>query len=104
MSVVICAYTEDRWDDLVDAVASSLAQTHRPAEVVVVIDHNDAMLLRARMTLSGAIVLGNAGRERNPLALDSDVQRPGRSRVGRRVQVETLPDAAGRGGIWLRAV
>jgi GT2 family glycosyltransferase len=41
ISVVICAYTEQRWDALVDAVASAQAQDPSPYEVVVVIDHNN---------------------------------------------------------------
>ena len=40
ISVVICAYTEDRWDDLVAAVASVQGQSESPREIVVVVDHN----------------------------------------------------------------
>ena len=39
-SVVICAYTEDRWGQLREAVGSVHAQTMPPTRVVVVIDHN----------------------------------------------------------------
>lgn len=46
-SVVICAYTLDRWPDLKRAVASVLAQDRPPTEVVVVVDHNAALLDRA---------------------------------------------------------
>ena len=45
VSVVICAYTEARWDDLLAAIASVRAQRdHVPLEIVVVIDHNPALL------------------------------------------------------------
>ena len=45
-SVIICAYTEERWELLVEAVMSSLNQSHRPAQVVVVIDHNPSLYER----------------------------------------------------------
>ena len=47
-SVVICAYTMARWEDLRDAVDSVASGTHRPEQVVVVIDHNEVLLSRAR--------------------------------------------------------
>ena len=48
VSVVTCAYSEDRWDDLVAAVGSVRKQTEPPLEVILVIDHNDRLLDRAR--------------------------------------------------------
>jgi GT2 family glycosyltransferase len=54
VSVVICAYTLDRWDDLQDAVASVLGQTQPPAEIVVVVDHNPPLLERAAARWAGA--------------------------------------------------
>ncbi len=59
ISVVICAYTEARWDDLRNAVSSALRQSLSPIEVLVVIDHNGALLRRARAGLPGATVLEN---------------------------------------------
>ncbi len=50
-SVVICAYTEDRWPMLEEAVSSAGAQTHQPIEIVIVIDHNDALLARCEAAL-----------------------------------------------------
>jgi len=41
--VVICAYTEDRWDMLCRAVASVQAQSVAPRTVLVCVDHNDAL-------------------------------------------------------------
>lgn len=58
-SVITCAYTDDRWDALVDAVASAHAQDPPPCEVVVVIDHNDDLLIRARRKLARARVVAN---------------------------------------------
>jgi glucosyl-dolichyl phosphate glucuronosyltransferase len=59
VSVVICAYTMDRWDALVAAVRSSIEQTLRPREVIVVIDHNEELLQRAACELSAVVVLPN---------------------------------------------
>ncbi len=59
ISVVICAYTEDRWDDLVEAVASVDRQTLPALETIVVIDHNPAMLERVRRELSGVVAVEN---------------------------------------------
>ena len=60
-SVVVCAYTEDRWDQLVAAVESVHDQTMPPARVVVVIDHNTALFERARERFSDDVVVENAG-------------------------------------------
>jgi glycosyltransferase involved in cell wall biosynthesis len=57
--VVVCAYTMDRWDDLDVAVGSCLAQTLKPEEVIVVIDHNEELLQRASLELKGALVVAN---------------------------------------------
>src|SRR3954454_11764006 len=55
-SVVICAYTLDRWTELKAAVRSVLNQTIPAKEVFVVIDHNDALYERADREISGGIV------------------------------------------------
>ncbi|MGX2998085.1 glycosyltransferase [Streptomyces sp. JNUCC 64] len=46
VSVVICVYTEERWDDIRAAVASARAQSLPPREVLLVVDHNRALLER----------------------------------------------------------
>jgi len=43
VSVIICAHTEKRYDDLCAAVASVQAQTRPAQEIWVVIDHNPAL-------------------------------------------------------------
>jgi glycosyltransferase involved in cell wall biosynthesis len=58
VSVIICAYTERRWNDLVAAVDSLRKQTV-PIEIIVVIDHNPVLLERAQATLEQAIVIAN---------------------------------------------
>jgi glycosyltransferase involved in cell wall biosynthesis len=46
-SVVICAYSSERWTDLVAAVGSVRSQTFKAYEIILVIDRNDDLLLRA---------------------------------------------------------
>lgn len=59
ISVIICAYTEERWDDLVAAVESVQQQTLPPREVILVIDHNRGLLKRVQEHLSGVIAIEN---------------------------------------------
>jgi len=59
ISVVMCAYTEDRWDDLCAAVAS-LRQQQLPArEIIVVVDHNPALFERTRTSIPDVVVCEN---------------------------------------------
>lgn len=60
ISVVICAHTLDRWSDLQEAVASVGRQTVAPTDLVIVIDHDAALLERARGAFGHAIVVANA--------------------------------------------
>lgn len=62
ISVVLCAYTEVRWDALVAAVDSVWRQTLMPAQVIVVVDHNPALYARAQQQFSGAVVIENQER------------------------------------------
>ena len=48
VSVVICAYTEDRWQLLVRSVSSVQHQNRKPVEVIVCVDHHDSLLERCR--------------------------------------------------------
>lgn len=59
ISVIICAYTESRWHDLTVAVASVQQQTIPPKEIIVVIDHNPALLQRACEQLGDVMVIEN---------------------------------------------
>lgn len=61
ISVVVCCYTLDRWNDLVAAIGSLRVQSHRPCEVVVVVDNNATMSSRARRVLPGVRVVDSAG-------------------------------------------
>jgi len=59
ISVIICAYTDERWGDLVEAVASVQRQTLVPREIIVVIDHNPALLSRVREQLTNVVAIEN---------------------------------------------
>jgi glucosyl-dolichyl phosphate glucuronosyltransferase len=58
-SVIICAYTEARWDDLRAAVSSVQRQSAAPIETIVVIDHNPRLLQRAQAEIPGVILREN---------------------------------------------
>lgn len=48
ISVVVRSYSLDRWDYLVEAVESLLAQTVMPYEVVIIVDHNPELFEQIR--------------------------------------------------------
>ncbi|ORT60089.1 glycosyltransferase family 2 protein [Streptomyces sp. CB03238] len=64
-SVVICAYTEDRWEDVLAAVESVRHQSRPALETLLVVDHNEALLERLGKEYEDAgeevRVLANAG-------------------------------------------
>jgi cellulose synthase/poly-beta-1,6-N-acetylglucosamine synthase-like glycosyltransferase len=47
VSVIICAYTEDRWQLLKNSVASVEAQISPPIEIILCIDHNEELLRKS---------------------------------------------------------
>jgi len=61
VAVVICAYTEQRWNDLLAAYGSLLEQSVPPQEIVVVIDHNERLLGRLRAEVPSARIVPNTG-------------------------------------------
>ena len=60
-SVVICAYTPQRWDRLLSAVRSVQAQETPAHEIVLVIDHHNELLGRVRQALPSLDVVANEG-------------------------------------------
>jgi GT2 family glycosyltransferase len=60
VSVVICSYALERWEDLAAAARSVAQQTVQAAELIVCVDHNDELLDRVRADLPGAIAVANA--------------------------------------------
>jgi len=61
VSVIVCAYTEQRWADICAGMAALRAQTVAPSEVLLVVDHADDLLLRARETFPWVRVVPNTG-------------------------------------------
>ena len=58
-SVIVCTFDERRWDDLEACVASLVSLDPAPLEVIVVVDHNDALLERARRAFPECRVIPN---------------------------------------------
>ncbi|MFF7639457.1 glycosyltransferase [Streptomyces canus] len=61
LSVVVCAYTMDRWDDLRVAIASVLTQNRPPDEVVLVVDHCPDLYERASKAMPAVRVVPSRG-------------------------------------------
>jgi len=59
VSIVIPTHSEQRWPLLVRTVASARSQLYPADEIVVVVDHNQALFRRARRDLAGVTVLEN---------------------------------------------
>ncbi|HEX4223713.1 MAG TPA: glycosyltransferase, partial [Pseudonocardiaceae bacterium] len=64
VSVVICAYTERRWTELLRAIDSAADQTPPPAEVLVVIDHNPELATRLRSHVDSSVTVTENTRQR----------------------------------------
>jgi GT2 family glycosyltransferase len=58
-SVIVCAYSDERWDDLRAAIASLERQTCLPDQIIVVVDHNPDLLERVCAQFSHVIAEGN---------------------------------------------
>lgn len=59
VSVIICTYTGERWDDLVAAVDSVRAQHSPPREIIVVVDHNPRLYARVLSQIPGVVAVPN---------------------------------------------
>src|SRR6266851_252271 len=69
VSVVVCAYSEQRWGQTRGALASVVGQQPKPAQVILVVDHNSALAAWARSELAQVTELGAV------TVLESDQQR-----------------------------
>jgi cellulose synthase/poly-beta-1,6-N-acetylglucosamine synthase-like glycosyltransferase len=61
VSVIIPAFSNDRWDSLRKVVASVRTQTVKVAETVVVIDHNPELMAKSIRELPGVTTIANQG-------------------------------------------
>jgi len=59
ISVVICAYTEERWNDLTAAIESLRRQSLAPAEIIVAVDHNPRLLDRIQAHARDVVAVAN---------------------------------------------
>ena len=59
VSVVICAYTSKRWNELVSAVMSVKNQSEAAKEIIVVVDHNPELQARLEREVPGVVVVPN---------------------------------------------
>lgn len=62
VSVVICAYTQLRWEEMIASIASAVRQPEA-TEVIVVIDHEPELLRRTRRAWNGLTVVPNRFRQ-----------------------------------------
>ena len=58
---MICTYSEERWELLMRAIASLKAQLYPVREIVVVVDHNAALLERVRGAAPEVLAIANDG-------------------------------------------
>lgn len=98
VTVIVCAYSDQRWDQTRSAVESVLAQRPAPAQVVLVVDHNPGLAARARRDLRCVTVLENDG----PPGL-SGARNTGLRAAAEPVTVFLDDDAEARPG-WLAAL
>jgi glucosyl-dolichyl phosphate glucuronosyltransferase len=59
LTIVICAYTEDRWLTLRRAIDATLKQMSFDDELLVIVDHNDSLLARCHDSLNDCLILPN---------------------------------------------
>lgn len=58
-SVVICVYTEERWEDIRQAVESVERQRRKAHELILVVDHNPELHLKLKREYQRAVVVEN---------------------------------------------
>lgn len=59
MTIVVCAYTEKRWESLRRAVHMALKQIGPNDELLVVVDHNDVLLARCHEVIDNCVIIPN---------------------------------------------
>lgn len=61
-TVVVCTYSDERWEHLETAMESVRRQTLPAAQIILVVDHNPSLLERSRARFPWAQVMPNSGR------------------------------------------
>ena len=98
VSVIIAAFTMDRWDAMREAVASVRAQTVPVLETIVVIDHNPELLHRTQRELPCVTVVSNTGSQGASGTRNSGVA------VSRGEALAFLDDDGAAAPTWLEAM
>ena len=65
LTVVVCAYTTERWALLSSCIAALVEQDPQPGQIVLVVDHNDELLRQSTTAFApnaGVQVVANDGR------------------------------------------
>ena len=57
--MVVCAYTEERWEYIVEALVSLKNQDVRPLEILMVVDYDPGLLKRLEVTYPDLVVVPN---------------------------------------------
>ncbi len=60
VSVIICVFTEQRWQSILRALDSLTTQSHPPVEVIVVVDCNESLKHRLEIAFPDLRVIANA--------------------------------------------
>jgi GT2 family glycosyltransferase len=63
LTVVVCAYTLERWDDIVQSVQSLRDQERLPEQIILVTDHNEELRERAGRCFPDIQVIPNSERQ-----------------------------------------
>jgi GT2 family glycosyltransferase len=75
VAVVVCAFTEERWEYLVGVVESLQQQSRRPEEIIIVVDHNTVLFDRVQTRFPNEIVIQNTETRGLSGARNSGVKR-----------------------------
>ncbi|GIW06849.1 MAG: hypothetical protein KatS3mg060_1654 [Dehalococcoidia bacterium] len=59
VSVLVCVYTEARWDDMLAAIDSARHQTTPPGEIIIIVDHNPTLFSRLKSALPDLRIIEN---------------------------------------------
>jgi GT2 family glycosyltransferase len=96
VSVVICCFAQERWQELRAAIASLRGQGEPLSEIILVVDHNEPLFERASRSFPDVRVLTNLG-ERGL----SDARNTG-AKAARGEIVAFIDDDAMASSTWLR--
>jgi GT2 family glycosyltransferase len=97
-SVVTCAFSMERWNDLLSAVASARRQQPSPDEIIIVIDHNPELKVRAETEFPDLRVIHNPNPQGASGARNAGIA------AARGALVSFLDDDAVADPSWLAAV